>query len=159
MINIGEGWFLFVCIHWRWVLYLLGDSGLHVNFQIIILARPNDVLWLDRKPLANKRSGNECPFITISRQTLRTIAPPKESKGPNEKERKEKNHKLIECPPPPTLTETIKAMQPWFPTHFDRRKDLKGNSSRPINLENLIYTSVYSASSISPSFLRIITHK
>ena len=46
------------------------------------------------------RSGNKALFITGSCQTLRGIAQPRESEGPNEKRKKERNQKLIECPLP-----------------------------------------------------------
>jgi len=54
-------------------------------------------------PLADKRSGNEALLITGSRQTGQGIVLPGESEGPNEKEKQEKNHKLIEYPPPCVL--------------------------------------------------------
>jgi len=116
MINIGEGWFLFVCIHGHWVLYLLGDSGLHVNFQIIILARPNDVLWSD------KRSGNEALFITASRQTLRGIAPPGKVKGTT----KRKESRINRVPTPSNLDRNYQGHATLI---SKRRKNLKGNNS------------------------------
>ena len=42
--GFGSGWFLLVYIHWGWVLYLLGDSGLHVNFQMVVLVGPGGIL-------------------------------------------------------------------------------------------------------------------
>ena len=116
---------------------------------IIILARLHDVLWLDLKPWVDKRSGNVDLFITGSRQTLRDRATRWEQRAQGkEKEWKQSQNLINRVSIPANLEWNYQGHATGIFNWLRWEKNLKGNSSRSMNRENMSYTTVQCASSI-----------